>query len=77
VPRRLEAAAPLGPQAPRRAYFGKAMGWLETPVLARADLAAPRRGPCIIEEYDATCLILPGATGALDGFGNILIDLPA
>ena len=63
--------------APREAYFGPGTGWLETPVLARADLKDGVRGPCIVEEYDSTCLIPPGAEAKLDANGNILIDLPA
>jgi N-methylhydantoinase A len=44
-------------------------------VFARSDLAGARRGPCIVEEYDATSLVPPDAEAALDGFGNIVIDL--
>ena len=36
--------------------------------------AAP--GPCIVEEYDSTCLVPPGWTATLDRYGNILIDVP-
>jgi N-methylhydantoinase A len=60
---------------PRQAYFGPQVGWLATPVLHRADLATPRAGPCIIEEYDATCVVPPKARVGLDAYGNILIDL--
>jgi N-methylhydantoinase A len=59
----------------RRAYFGPVHGWRDTNVLNRADLAEPRMGPCIVEEYDATCIVPPGATASLDRFGNIAIDL--
>jgi len=59
----------------RRAYFGPVHGWRDTNVLNRADLAEPRMGPCIIEEYDSTCIVPPGATASLDRFGNIAIDL--
>ena len=59
----------------RRAYFGPEHGWLETSVLNRAELASPRSGPCIIEEYDSTCVIPPGCTAALDRFGNIAIAI--
>ncbi len=80
MPDRLEAAAATTTHQPRRAYFGAEHGWIETQVLARAELAAPRHGPCIhgpciIEEYDATCLVPPGATASLDSFGNIVIEL--
>ena len=61
--------------APRRAYFGAGDGWVETPVLFRADLRTPREGPAIIEEYDATCVVPPRAKAALDAYGNIVIDL--
>jgi N-methylhydantoinase A len=59
----------------RQAYFGPEIGWLETPVLQRANLMTPRYGPCIIEEYDATCIVPPNAEARLDAYGNIIIDL--
>jgi N-methylhydantoinase A len=59
----------------RIAYFGPEQGWLETPVLRRSALAKPRTGPCIIEEYDATCLVPPGTRAVLDPLGNIILDL--
>jgi N-methylhydantoinase A len=45
-------------------------------VLPRADLATPHEGPCIVEEYDATCVVPPKAKAMLDAYGNIIIDLP-
>jgi N-methylhydantoinase A len=63
-----------GPGA-RRAYFGRERGWLDTPVLRRAGLAAPRRGPFIVEEYDATCVVPPGAGARLDEHANIVVTL--
>ncbi len=59
----------------RCAYFGPQRGWLETPVVRRSALAEPRTGPCIIEEYDATCVVPPGTRASLDSFGNIILDL--
>ena len=61
--------------ASRRVYFGREAGWLDTPILARADLATPRPGPAIVEEYDATCVIPPGAEAALDDWGNIVMAI--
>jgi N-methylhydantoinase A len=61
----------------RRAYFGPAHGWRETAIINRADLAEPRAGPCIIEEYDSTCVVPPGSTANLDPFGNIVIYVRA
>jgi N-methylhydantoinase A len=59
---------------PRRsAYFGPKSGWLDAELLNRSDLRTPRRGPCIVEEYDSTCLIPPGWTARLDAHGNIAI----
>jgi N-methylhydantoinase A len=60
---------------PRRAYFGPDIGWQETPVLRRADLATARKGPCVVEEYDDTCIVPPQARAVLDEYGNIVIDL--
>jgi N-methylhydantoinase A len=60
---------------PRQAYFGPQVGWLETPLLERSNLTTPREGPCIIEEYDATCIIPPRAKALLDAYDNIVIDL--
>jgi N-methylhydantoinase A len=72
---RLDRDVRGGPPTGRRVYFGPERGWLDTPVIQRADLATPRRGPCVVEEYDATCVIPPGATGALDEHGNLMIEL--
>jgi N-methylhydantoinase A len=63
-------------QGSRRAYFGPEHGWLDTPVLTRADLAGGRAGPLIVEEYDATCVVPPGARAEQDAAGNIVITLP-
>ncbi len=68
-------AVPDAGPAPRPAYFGPEIGWLETPVLRRMDLLTPRDGPCIVEEYDATCVIPPGARAGRNDLGNILIEL--
>ena len=77
IPERVtaERRGPTGALPNRNAYFGPATGWLDTPVIHRADLTEPRSGPCIVEEYDATCLVPPGAKAHLDEGGNIIIDL--
>ena len=62
------------PGPPRRVYFGE-RGWIETPVLRRSDLARKRSGPLIVEEYDATCVVPPGALAELDRAGCIVIAL--
>jgi len=75
VPDTLTMPQQTPPLEPRPAYFGAKHGWIKTPVLHRSDLAGGREGPCIIEEYDTTCLLLPGTRGSLDNDGNIVIDL--
>ena len=42
---------------------------------SRGDLRGGRAGPLIVEEYDATCLVPPGARAELDAGGNIVIAL--
>jgi N-methylhydantoinase A len=74
----LAAAAGLAPDiaitAPRRAaYFGPRIGWRDADIINRSDLRIPRSGPCIVEEYDSTCLIPPGWSARLDEYGNITI----
>jgi len=64
-----------GAHPPRRVHFGPEHGWLETPVLGRGDLARLTHGPCIVEEYDATCVVEPGSTAVLDAHGNIVIEV--
>jgi N-methylhydantoinase A len=77
VPERI-ASSRREPDAgpPRRVFFG-AVGWLETPILRRSDLSRRRTGPLIIEEYDATCVVPPGASAALDSTGSIHIKIEA
>jgi N-methylhydantoinase A len=77
VPDRIRVEDRARPDRRRRpAYFGPTLGWIEVPVIGRADLATPRKGPCIVEEYDATGVIPAGASAVLDAYGNIVIDLP-
>jgi len=71
----LPSRAEPEPSPSRRAYFGADHGWIETPVLRRSDLAGPRVGPLIVEEYDATCVVPPGAQASLDAARNIVIEL--
>jgi N-methylhydantoinase A len=76
VPERLHSTRPEPPGGgERRAYFGPEHGWLRTPVLRRSELARPRTGPLIVEEYDATCVLPPGAKAERDAGDNIVIEL--
>lgn len=76
VPQTVRSSRPeSSAQSSRRAYFGDTHGWHDTPVLSRADLASGRTGPLIIDEYDTTCVVPPGARAELDAAGNIVITL--
>ena len=68
-------AGPARP-APRRPTSGREAGWLETPILRRADL--PRRrtaGPLHRRGVRRDRLVPPDAHAGLDGSGNIVIAL--
>jgi N-methylhydantoinase A len=73
---RVDRSGPGRAGGERRVYFGPELGWRQTPIIDRPDLMMSREGPCIVEEYDATCVIPPGARASLDVHGNIVIDLP-
>jgi len=61
-------------QTMRQAWFGPEHGWIETPVLGRADLGETARpGPMIVEEYDCTTVVRPGWSAAVDGWTNIVL----
>jgi len=73
VPERVRPSrAEPAPPPPRRAYFGE---WIHTPVVRRSELSKVSTGPLIVEEYDATCVVPPGAKAELDAGGNIVIHL--
>ncbi len=63
----------------RSAYFGSAVGRVETPVLTSrwALSAVPSAGPMVIEEYEGTIVVPPGASATLDGAQNVVIDVGA
>jgi N-methylhydantoinase A len=75
---RVRRALHRAPTAPfRMAYFGRAHGLLDTPVIERGDLTStPRPGPLIIEEYEGTTVVPPLATAIRDAHDNIVITLP-
>jgi N-methylhydantoinase A len=78
-PRLPERIPPLAAEVPatRRAWF-PGEGWIDTPVVDRASLgAAPRVGPFIVQEYDATCLVPRGARAWVDAFGNVVMIVSA
>jgi N-methylhydantoinase A len=58
----------------RRAYFDG--HWLDVDVLDRRDLGAGSTvaGPAVIEFAEATCVIRPGWSGAIDDVGNLVLE---
>lgn len=73
---RTDAVAARRTEHSRRAFFGRERGFIDTSVVGRAALGpTPRPGPLLVEEYDATTLIPPGAAASLDRAGNIVIEI--
>src|SRR5271169_1106326 len=79
----IRPAADAGPN-PRAAEFGRRDVWLREagafvscPLYDREKLAAGNRieGPAIVEQMDATTLIVPGATATVDPYLNLLLEL--
>ena len=67
------------PESPSRSvrpgYFGPESGSVETAVLPRSGLTSePAAGPMVVEEYEGTIVVPPGATAWLDESGSVLID---
>jgi N-methylhydantoinase A len=61
----------------RPVSFDRRGGFVDTPVLPRETVgAAPLPGPAIIESYDSTVVVPPGAQVQADAAGNLLITAP-
>ena len=80
----LRPAAGAGPD-PSAVQVGRRDVWLrETgvfvscPLYDRDRLLAGNRieGPAIVEQMDATTLVVPGATATVDPYLNLLLELP-
>ena len=63
----------------RQVCFEPADGYVDTPVLWRADLApgATVVGPAIIEEFGSTVPLHPGFTARVDEYLNIIVTRTA
>jgi len=57
-------------------YFDEAGGFVDTPVYDRAELRPGNviPGPAIIEQMDATTVLLPGQRATVDSWANLLIS---
>jgi len=58
----------------RKAYWGRDVGFLDTPVLNLNELGSePRQGPLLIDCYDTTIVIPPDCTATMGQWGNVVI----
>jgi N-methylhydantoinase A len=75
--RDVRVAGDAGPAARRRAVHAeRGAPAVDTPVIGRAAITAePRRGPLVVEEYDATVVVPAGAAVHRDPFGTLRIAL--
>ena len=74
------AAGSTQPQvkpARRPIYFTAETGWQEADVYQRDHLQTGNRieGPCLIEEYASTTVVMPGDQVEVDEFGNLIIEV--
>jgi N-methylhydantoinase A len=58
----------------RKIWFGRDTGWVETPVVERAALAAPIAGPVVLQSSDTTIIVPPDASAAPDAAGNVVVS---
>jgi N-methylhydantoinase A len=58
----------------RKVYFGAELGWLDTNIYRRGQLAAGESiaGPAIVEEMSSTLVLQPGQTLRVDALGNLI-----
>ncbi|MCW2760181.1 MAG: hypothetical protein JWR85_382 [Marmoricola sp.] len=70
---------PVTATGERPVCFDPEVGYVDTPVLWRPDLApgAVVTGPAIIEEFGSTVPLHPGFTARIDGYLNIIVERAA
>jgi N-methylhydantoinase A len=75
--KQLRIAAPAAAAAAHRhVHFVRGSAATITEIVPRSALTPkPRRGPLIVEEFDATIVVPPDATAHLDAIGNIVLEL--
>jgi len=74
-----EPAPASKPRSTRPVCFDADDGYVDTPVLWRADLA-PRtvvEGPAILEEFGSTVPLHPGFTARIDDYRNVIVERSA
>jgi N-methylhydantoinase A len=66
--------APDAVKRQRAVHWSRSAPPVTTPVVSRESIARdPMPGPLIIEEYDSTVVVPPGAAVHRDGFGNLVL----
>jgi len=74
----VDAQALRGLTGSRNVSFAPDDPEIDTELIARSQMdATPRCGPLVIESYDTTIVVPPGATAWADPVGNIVIELEA
>jgi N-methylhydantoinase A len=73
------AKEPVQPKWRRKVYFAEAGGFADTPVYDRQELRAGDRivGPAIIEQADATTVLLPRQGLETDAHGDLILSFAA
>lgn len=63
----------------RQVYVDPSLGWQDIPVYRRAALPTgiAFQGPAIVDELTSTAFLLPGQTGRVDAYGNIILTTEA
>ncbi len=60
----------------RKAYWGRDIGFLDTPVLDLDQIGSePRQGPLLVDCYDTTIVVPPDCTAAMGQWGNVVIHI--
>lgn len=73
---RLEESAVAGLHGMRRISFERDAPLVETPVVARGEVGQRfRDGPLIVESYDTTAVVPPGARARADEIGNLIVEI--
>jgi N-methylhydantoinase A len=71
-----DADASAAIMATREVWMPEAGGFAACPVYDREKLATGHRivGPAIVEQMDATTVVLPGMTGMIDAYANLILE---
>jgi N-methylhydantoinase A len=69
-----QLSAAAAPASARPIFFSRESGWVETPVIDRVALTAPRAGPLVLQSIDTTIIVPPGAEANVDPAGNVVVS---